>query len=339
MRSEDKVIELILSNLKEDEKSFYRGSRVLVIGGAGFIGSWLSEAAHALGAHVTCFDNLSTGSRRNLERLIDKERFKLIVGDIVTDDIEGEYDVIFHGAAMPAPDMYMERPVSAMLTDSIGLYKSLLLAKSSKAGFVFMSSSEIYGDPELIPTPESYPGKVDPIGPRSQYEESKRFGEALSISFYREYGLPVKIARIFNTYGPRLDPGSHYSRVATRFIERALRGEPIEIHGDGLQTRSFTFVSDTVSALLKLGACDSCSGEAFNIGSEDEVTILELAALVLELTGSRSKVVHVQPRPGDPRRRRPDITKARSYLEWSPLVSLREGLRITIDWYRERIRG
>lgn len=339
MRSEDKVLELIISSLREEEKEFYKDTKVLIIGGAGFLGSWLAEAAHALGADVTILDNLSSGRRDNLRRLEGKEKFRLIVGDVVRDEIAGKYDLIFHGAAMPAPDMYMERPVSAALPDSIGLYRSLSLARESGASLVFMSSSEIYGDPEVIPTPESYPGKVDPIGPRCQYEESKRFGEALAISFYRQYGLPVKIARIFNTYGPRLDAGSQYSRVATRFIERALRGEPIEIHGDGLQTRSFTFVSDTVSALLKLGTCQKCAGGAFNIGSEDEITIIELAALVLELTGSRSPVVHTPPRPGDPRRRRPDISKAREYLGWSPAVSLREGLSITIEWYEERTLG
>ncbi|MCX8196215.1 MAG: GDP-mannose 4,6-dehydratase [Acidilobaceae archaeon] len=330
------VVKLVLESLSPEERGFYKGKRVLVVGGAGFIGSWLSEALHALEASVTCLDNMSTGSYRNLENLLGKERFELIEADITRAEIGKGYDVAFHGAAMPAPDMYMERPIEAMLPDSLGLLRVL---ESVEGRVVFMSSSEVYGDAEVIPTPESYHGKVDPLGPRSPYEESKRFGEALAMAFYRQRGKDVRIARIFNTYGPRLDPGSPYARVVTRFIERALAGKPLEVHGDGLQTRSFTFVSDTVGALLKLGACDNCAGEAFNIGSEEEVTILELAALVLELTGSSSPIVHVPPRQGDPRRRRPDTSKARERLGWKPRVSLGEGLMMTIEWYRGRGRG
>lgn len=331
----EKVVEIVLESLSEEEKEFYRGKRVLVVGGAGFIGSWLSESLHSIGARVTCLDNMSTGSRRNLENLLGREGFELIEADVTRAEI-GEYDVAFHGAAMPAPDMYMERPVEAMLPDSIGLLRVL---EGVKGRVVFMSSSEVYGEPEVLPIPESYPGRVDPVGPRSPYEESKRFGEALAMAFFKESGRDVRIARIFNTYGPRLDPGSPYARVVTRFIERALSGRPLEIHGDGLQTRSFAFVSDTVAGLIKLGACSDCAGEAFNVGGEEEVTVLELAAIVMELTGSRVPIVHTPPRPGDPRRRRPDISKAKRRLGWRPQVSLREGILMTVEWYRRRGHG
>ncbi|MEM4822429.1 MAG: GDP-mannose 4,6-dehydratase [Acidilobaceae archaeon] len=334
---DDTVLELIIGHLTSREKSYHDGLRVLVVGGAGFIGSWLSESLVSLGANVTCLDNLSTGSLDNISRIKGKSNFKLLISDVLNVELSGEYDLVFYGASMPAPDMYMANPVKAMLTDSIGLYRILSKTLDWRSRVVYMSSSEIYGNPEVVPTPEEYYGRVNPIGLRSPYEESKRFAEALTMAFYREYGVDVRIARIFNTYGPRLDPNSPYSRVVTRFIERALRGEPIEIHGDGSQTRSFTFISDTVSGLLKLASCSKCSGEVFNIGSIEEVSIIDLAKTIIELTGSKSQIVHVPPRPDDPRRRKPDISKAMSKLGWTPRVSLIEGLKLTIDWFKRRI--
>jgi UDP-glucuronate decarboxylase len=318
-------------------KGYFEGLHVLVTGCAGFIGSWLSEALHSLGSRVTCIDNLSTGRYDNIRGLVGSSRFTLVVGDVVEVDLGEGYDLVFHGAALPAPDYYMAKPVEAMLPDSIGFYRVLRVAERSGSKVVLMSSSEVYGDPEVIPTPESYWGRVNPVGPRSPYDESKRFAEALAMAFHREYGVRVTIARIFNTYGPRLEPGAPYARVVTRFVERALRGEPLEVHGDGSQTRSFTYVSDTVAALLTLASCSRCDGEVFNVGSDEEVSIAELAELVVKLTGSRSPIVHVKPRPDDPRRRRPDITKITSYTGWRPRVALTDGLRMTIEWMRWRV--
>lgn len=333
---EDKVLNLILEGLSEGEKNYYKDLKVLVVGGAGFIGSWLSEALVRLDSNVTCLDSLVAGSKDNVARLAGKPNFKLVVEDVTSFELKEPYDMIFYGAAIPAPDAYTLKPVEALLTESVGLYRALVGARKFKSKVVYMSSSEVYGDPEIVPTPESYYGRVNPIGPRSPYEEGKRFGEALSIAFYKEYDVDVRIARIFNTYGPRLDPGAPYSRVVTRFVERALKGLPLEVHGDGLQTRSFTFISDTVRALLKLGCCEKCSGDVLNVGNDEEVTIRELAELVLKLTGSNSPIIHVPPRPLDPRRRKPNIKKARELLGWEPLVPLAEGLKLTIEWYRRR---
>jgi UDP-glucuronate decarboxylase len=303
--------------------------RVLITGCAGFIGSWLAEAL-ADAAEVYCVDNLSTGRLENLSAVLDRVVF--IKGDVAEVDLP-RFDVAFHGAALPAPDYYVQRPVETMLPDSFGLFRVLRKAAESGGRVVFLSSSEVYGDPEVVPTPETYWGRVNPIGVRSPYDESKRFGEALSMAFHREYGVDVVVARIFNTYGPRLDPDSSYARVVTKFLFQALRGEPITIHGDGTQTRSFTYVSDTVRALLLLATCGRCSGEVYNVGSDEEISILQLAHLVKEVTGSNSPIVYTAPRPDDPRRRRPDITKIKG-LGWTPIVKLKEGLYLTASWLR-----
>lgn len=322
---EDLTLKKVLSRL--ENSTFFQGKRVLITGCAGFLGSWLSEALVSLGAELVCVDNLSTGSRDNISRIEGKISF--VLGD-VAEAPAGGYGVVIHGAAIPSPDLYMSKPVEAMLPDSVGLLHVLRIARDSRARFLFMSSSEVYGDPEVIPTPESYWGRVNPVGPRSPYDEAKRFGEALSMAFHREYGVDVRIARIFNTYGPRLDPLSPYARVVTRFLIQALRGEPITIHGDGLQTRSFTYVSDTIRGLLTLLSCERCSG-VYNVGSDEEITILDLARLVKEVTGSSSPIIHLQPRPEDPRRRRPDISRMRA-LGWLPEVRLKEGLELTYRW-------
>jgi len=332
---EDTTLKLAIESIAD--QGYFYGLNMLVTGCAGFIGSWLSEALHSLGSRVTCIDNLSTGRYDNIRGLVGSSRFKLVVGDVVEVDLGEGYDLVFHGAALPAPDYYMVKPVEAMLPDSIGLYRVLRVAERSGSKVVLMSSSEVYGDPEVVPTPESYWGRVNPVGPRSPYDESKRFAEALAMAFHREYGVRVTIARIFNTYGPRLEPGAPYARVVTRFVERALRGEPLEVHGDGSQTRTFTYVSDTVAALLTLASCSKCDGEVFNVGSDEEISVAELAELVVKLTGSRSSIVYVKPRPDDPRRRRPDITKITSYTGWRPRVALTEGLRMTIEWMRWRV--
>lgn len=305
----------------------FSGLHVLVTGCAGFLGSWLTEALVEGGAEVTCVDNLSTGSLRNLSRVLRKIQF--VEGD-VQEAPPRRYHLVIHGAALPAPDYYMKRPVEAMIPDSVGLLHVLKISKEAGARVLFMSSSEVYGDPEVVPTPETYWGRVNPIGPRSPYDEAKRFGEALCMAFHRQYGLDVRIARIFNTYGPRLEPFSPYARVVTKFLVQAMRGEPITVHGDGLQTRTFAYVSDTVRGLLTLASCEKCAG-VYNVGGEEEVTILELAELVKRITGSPSPIVHVEPRPDDPRRRKPDVSKLKA-LGWEPKVRLAEGLKMTYIW-------
>ena len=312
----------------------FKGHRILITGCAGFIGSWLAEALVEGGGEVTCVDNLSTGSRRNLSRIEGK--IELIVDD-ASKAPPGRYSIVIHGAANPAPDYYMSKPVEAMLPDSVGLLHVLRIATESRSRVLFMSSSEIYGDPEVIPTPESYWGRVNPVGPRSPYDEAKRFGEALCMAFHSEYGVDVRIARIFNTYGPRLEPYSPYARVVTRFLVQAIRGEPITVHSDGSQTRSFTYVSDTVRALLTLITCTGCSG-VYNVGSDREVLIKDLAEMVKKITGSKSPITYLPPRPEDPRRRRPDISRIRA-LGWEPMVKLEEGLKLTYRWLIEVGRG
>ncbi|MEM1610502.1 MAG: NAD-dependent epimerase/dehydratase family protein [Sulfolobales archaeon] len=305
----------------------FDGLKILVTGCAGFLGSWLTEAIVRGGGEVTCVDNLSTGSRKNLARLEGKIDF--IVDDVSKAPFK-KYNIIIHGAATPSPDYYMIHPVEAMLPDSVGLLHILRIARDTGARVVFMSSSEVYGDPEVIPTPESYWGRVNHVGVRGPYDESKRFGETLSMAFHRQYGVDIRITRIFNTYGPRLDPYSPYARVVTRFLVYAIRGEPITIFGDGSQTRSFTYVSDTVRAILLLSLCNKCSG-IYNVGSDKEISILDLAYMIKKITGSQSPIVYLPPRPDDPKRRRPDISKIRS-LGWEPMVDLEEGVKLTYRW-------
>jgi len=232
----------------------------------------------------------------------------------------------------------MRRPVETMLSNSIGLLNCLESSRKSDSVLLYLSTSEVYGDADLIPTPESYWGKVNPVGPRSCYDESKRFGEALCMSYMREHDVDVRIARIFNTYGPRMDPDARYARVIPRFIMQALRNEPITVYGDGNQTRSFCYISDLISGLLKLIERD-CKGEMVNLGADNEIRIIELANLIKELASSGSEIVFLPAREDDPRRRRPDISKARRLLGWEPIVPLREGLSRTIDWFRSYLNS
>jgi nucleoside-diphosphate-sugar epimerase len=308
--------------------SWFNGKRVMISGGAGFIGSWLSQKLIELGAEVTAVDNFSTGSMKNIEELISNPRFKLIEADAQEVDAKG-YDYLIHGASIPSPDDYVRRPVETALSNALGLLNFL---KSGKR-VLYMSSSEIYGDPQVIPTPESYWGNVNPIGPRSCYDESKRFGEALCMAFAREKGVSVRIARIHNTYGPRMDVTGRYARAIPRFITQALKNEPLTIYGDGLQTRSFTYITDMVDGLIRLMLSDYSM--PVNLGSENEISILELAKTIIEITNSKSEIVHLEPFPDDPRRRRPDITIAKKVLGWEPKVPLREGLKQTVDYFKK----
>ncbi len=316
----------------------FKGSRVLVTGGAGFIGSWLVDTLYAAGAsRITIIDNLSTGDEGNVKHLLATGKVRLVRKPVEEVEVDECYDYVFHLAARPAPDDYQKHPVETMLVSSEGTRRALEVARRCDARFFLASTSEVYGDPEIVPTPEDYWGRVNPIGPRSPYDEGKRYAEALTAAYVREYGVDARIARIFNTYGPRLDLRlGGYGRVVTKFILQALRGEPLTIHGDGRQTRSFLYITDLIDGIVRLVARDRVPHLVYNLGSDQEITILELALLVKKLTGSSSEIIHTPPRPDDPRRRRPDITRAREVLGWEPRVSLEEGLRETIEWVRAR---
>lgn len=259
---------------------------------------------------------------------------KLIKDKIENFKTNEKFDYILHLAARPSPEDYMNNPIETLLSNSIGTWNALEIARKSDAIFMYTSSSEIYGNAEVLPIPEEYWGKVNPIGVRSCYDEGKRFSEALTMAYYREYGLDVRIQRPFNVYGPRLREDGNYGRVISRFIYQALRGEDITVFGDGKQTRAFLYVTDWVEATKKLLFSKGIKGIVLNIGSDKEVKIIELARMIINLTKSKSNIKFLPPRPDDPSRRAADITKAKKLLNWEPKVSLEEGLRKTIDWFR-----
>ncbi|MCC6736316.1 MAG: SDR family oxidoreductase [Bauldia sp.] len=305
--------------------------RVLVTGGAGFIGSHLCDALLARGHEVLCVDNFYTGSRANLAHLLANPRFELVRHD-VTFPLYVEVDQIYNLACPASPIHYQRDPVQTTKTSVHGAINVLGLAKRLGARVLQASTSEVYGDPEVHPQTEDYWGHVNPIGPRSCYDEGKRCAETLFFDYHRQHGLEIKVARIFNTYGPRMHPND--GRVVSNFIVHALRGEPIPIYGNGEQTRSFCYVSDLVSALIALMESPAEVTGPINLGNPREFTIRQLADLVLAHTGSRS-AIETRPLPtDDPRQRRPDITLAGTKLGWEPTVPLEEGLDRTIDYFR-----
>ncbi len=313
-------------------------SRVVVAGGAGFLGSHLCDHLIARGDTVVCLDDLSTGSRDNVAHLMGDERFTLLVTDVsekVELESSAKVDAVCNLASPASPPAYLARPLDTLAVGSEGTRRLLELARAHEARFLMASTSEVYGDPEVHPQPESYRGNVDPTGPRSVYDEAKRFSESLTMAMHRHHGVNVGIARIFNTYGPRLSPGD--GRVVSNFIVQALRGDPLTVYGDGSQTRSLCYVDDEIAGLIAL--LDSSLTGPVNIGNPDERTMLELADLVREVAGSTSTVVY-RPLPvDDPTRRCPDITLARSELGWSPSVGLRDGIARMIEYFAPLRRG
>jgi dTDP-glucose 4,6-dehydratase len=305
--------------------------RIIVSGAAGFIGSHFCDYVLARGHSVVGLDNFLTGSPENLEHLAKEPRFHLVEQDITKlFSVEGEVDCVVNMASPASPKDYLDHPIETLEVGSIGTERMLELAREKGARFLLTSTSECYGDPLEHPQAESYWGNVNPVGPRSCYDESKRFAEAITMAYHRQYGLRSNIVRIFNTYGPRmkLDDG----RVVPAFLDQALRSEPITVFGDGSQTRSFCYISDLVEGIHRL----MLSSERYpvNIGNPNEMTILEFARHIQQLTGSRSGIVF-QPLPqDDPRQRRPDISKARELLGWEPMVSLDEGLKETIAYFQ-----
>jgi dTDP-glucose 4,6-dehydratase len=312
--------------------------RVVITGGAGFIGSHLCDRFLSEGHSVVALDNLSTGSIRNIEHLAGHERFRFIKQDVTEFlYIDGPVDAVLHFASPASPIGYLDLPIQTLKVGALGAHKALGLARAKKARFLLASTSEVYGDPLVHPQPETYWGNVNPIGPRSVYDEAKRFAEAITMAYHREHGLETRIVRIFNTYGPRmsLDDG----RVVPNFIGQALRGEPITVFGDGQQTRSFCYVSDLVEGITRL----LHSNEVFpvNLGNDLEITMLEYAEVIKRLTGSSSPITLVQPTNAritdDPKMRRPDLTRARTLLDWEARVPLEEGMALTIDYFRQQL--
>jgi len=304
----------------------------LVTGGAGFIGSWLCEDLLSKGYRVICVDNLLTGREANIEHLKGNENFVFIKHDISKPlEINEDVDYIFHLASPASPVDYQNYPVETMLANSLGTLNMLNLAKEKNARFLLASTSEVYGDPEEHPQNEHYWGRVNPTGPRACYDESKRFAEALTMSYYRKHALDVRIARIFNTYGPRMR--SDDGRVIPNFILQALRGEPITIYGDGKQTRSFCYIGDMIEALERIMFSEGISGEVFNVGNPEEFAIIEVAEIIKRLANSDSKIVFKELPEDDPRKRRPDISKIREKLSWEPKTGFEDGLRETIKHF------
>jgi nucleoside-diphosphate-sugar epimerase len=305
--------------------------RAVVTGGAGFLGSHLCDALRARDWEVVAVDNFLTGNPANVAHLADDPGFTLVEHDVVDGiPVSGPLDAVLHFASAASPPEYLAHPLETLDVGSVGTRRALDLALANGARFLLASTSEIYGDPLVHPQPESYWGNVNSVGPRAVYDEAKRFGEAVTITYHRVHGLDTKIVRIFNTYGPRLAAAD--GRVVSNFLAQAMRGDPLTIFGDGKQTRSFCYVDDEVRGLLAL--LDSDHVGPMNIGNPDEFTVLELAEAVLALTGARSELVFEPLPTDDPKQRRPDISLAQSVLGWRATVDLREGLARTYDWYR-----
>ena len=315
---------------------------VFVAGGAGFIGSHLCERLLQEDFQVICIDNFLTSNEKNIEHLKSFPNFRLVDAD-VTQPLPSDLpkpDFIFHLASPASPNMksprsYMAFPIETLLVNSQGTHNLLELAKSSNARILFASTSEIYGDPDISPQPESYNGNVSSIGPRSVYDEAKRFGEAIMMGYYRKFGVDARIVRIFNTYGPQMQHDD--GRVVSNFIVQALKGEPLTVYGEGKQTRSFCYVSDMVAGLYAYMFGNGLAGQVINIGNPDEYTIVDFAKHIKEITGSNSEIVFEELPEDDPKQRQPDISKAKELLGWQPTVTLEEGLAKTIEYFKKEL--
>lgn len=334
----DGIIKQGIEEIKREfDPGVAEGKNILVTGGAGFLGSWICDVLVESKANVICLDNFSSGLKENISHLLGRKNFKFVQHDITQPIFfNEEIDIVMHLASRASPFEFEKYPIQILKANTLGIWVALGIAKKHEAKFLYTSTSEIYGDAKEIPTTEEYRGNVNPIGPRSCYDEAKRCGESYVIAYRMQHGLDTRIARIFNTYGPRMRAEGIYGRVVPRFVEQALSNKPITIFGDGTQTRSFCYVTDQVEGLLKLAFSERAEGEVVNIGSDSEITILELAKLIKELTKSSSEIeFHPLPKD-DPMRRKPDISKAKKLLGWKPKVELEEGLRMMIEWFKEK---
>jgi dTDP-glucose 4,6-dehydratase len=308
--------------------------RTLVTGGAGFLGSHLCEYFLNKGHEVICMDNLITGSMDNISH-IKSEKFQFVkhnVSEFI--NLEGELDYIMHFASPASPIDYLELPIQTLKVGALGTHNALGLAKAKKATFLLASTSEVYGDPLIHPQPEEYWGNVNPIGPRGVYDEAKRFAEAITMAYHRTHDINTKIVRIFNTYGPRMRVND--GRAIPNFLKQALTGKDLTVYGEGSQTRSFCFVSDLVEGLYRLLMSEQ--NYPVNIGNPNEMTVKEMADKILQATNSKSKIIHVPLPEDDPKIRQPDITRAKKYLNWEPVVSLDEGLQSTLEYFKEQLK-
>ena len=312
--------------------------RIVITGGAGFLGSHLCDNLLKKGNEVICLDNLSTGSVETISHLLGNDRFRFYKHDVTEYIFIGQpIDAVMHFASPASPRDYLEMPIQTLKVGALGTHKALGLAKHERARFLMASTSETYGDPLVNPQPETYWGNVNPIGLRGVYDEAKRFAEALIMAYHRYHGVDTRIARIFNTYGPRMRP--HDGRVVSNFIVQALRGESLTVYGKGDQTRSFCYVEDEIDGLVRLLMAPDSEDIHYpvNIGNPHELTVLEIAETILKLTRSSSKIV-LEPLPeDDPKVRRPDITRAKELLDWTPKIQLEEGLYRTIDYFRSKL--
>ena len=307
---------------------------IVITGGSGFVGSYLCEKLINDGHKIIVIDNLLTGSRENINDLLDNENFSFIEHDVQDHiEIEDKVDYVLHFASAASPKAYTEHPVNTLKAGSVGTINTLGLAKKHSAEYLLASTSEVYGDPLISPQNEEYWGNVNPNGERSMYDEAKRFAEAAVATYSRSYGLKTKIVRIFNTYGPRMQLND--GRVVTNFIVQALRNANITIYGDGTQTRSFSYVEDTVAGIISL--MNSTEYDVFNIGNPNEMTVGQLAEKIIKLTDSTSEIKYLELPNDEPKQRKPDITKAKTKLNWEPKVNLDEGLAKTITWVEEKL--
>lgn len=332
------IIEKGIEIINKNTENVFEDLNILVTGGAGFLGSWLCDVLIRKNANVICIDNFYSGKRDNIEHLFGNDNFKFIKHDISKEIYFDEnIDYIFHLASRASPFEFTKYPIQILKANTLGTWIVLGIAKRHKAKLFYTSTSEVYGNPspKNVPTPETYNGNVNPTGVRSCYDEAKRAGEAFVIAYRLQHDLKTRIVRIFNTYGPRIRSGSLYGRVIPNFISQALNNEPITVFGDGSQTRSFTYICDQIIGIIKFASNSDAEGEVINIGNTNEISILELAKIIKNLIPTDSEIVFKSLPPDDPKRRCPDITKAKNLLNWEPIIGLKEGLSESLEWFRE----
>lgn len=318
-------------------EDYFENKNVVITGGCGFIGSWLSSTICKMNGNVFCVDNLSTGITKNLDELKDLKNFSFIKKDVQSlsfDDLPKTPDIVLHCASRASPEDYRLHPIETLESNSIGTKNMLEYSKKNNCLFLFTSTSEIYGNSSVVPTPESYYGYVNTMGERTCYDEGKRYAESLINAYKRTYEIDVRIARIFNTYGPGLRPDGNYGRALPRFIFQCLSNKPITIFGDGSHTRSFNYITDTITGIIAILSTKSFNGMPVNVGNTNEITILKLAKTIKEITKSNSEITFLAPLSDDPERRCPDI-KLLEEMRWNPKISLQDGLEKTIEWIRK----